>query len=345
MPMQQINCHVRFVCPAFLGDARQRGAWRTPPFKAAIRQWWRIVQAADGIDYPQIREREAALFGNASDKQARQSRVRLRLSKWTVGRMGEAAPVGRIDNGKAQVDAGLYLGYGNIAYDKLTKGVRLEHEYAINADEQAELRIGIVPYREQDQHAFDEEVRSLRHTLALMGRYATIGGRSRNAWGSFTLESDDIGKPDTDAVLIDWQKALAHSWPRGIGEDGKGALIWRLHPGYTDWKKALRELGQIRSELNRHFGRVDTRGLLSHPVTKKTPTGWKNGDRVPNSLRFKIAPEGDKLHGLIFHMPCRPSDDLWQRHPFHDKPEQHSALWEEVHNLLDRDNKLERVSA
>ena len=33
---------VRFTTPAFLGDAEQNGAWRTPPFKALLRQWWRV---------------------------------------------------------------------------------------------------------------------------------------------------------------------------------------------------------------------------------------------------------------------------------------------------------------
>jgi CRISPR-associated protein Cmr1 len=31
---------VRFVTPAFLGNVEQQGQWRTPPFKALLRQWW-----------------------------------------------------------------------------------------------------------------------------------------------------------------------------------------------------------------------------------------------------------------------------------------------------------------
>jgi CRISPR-associated protein Cmr1 len=40
MGMTETSYTVRFVTPAFLGDADQKGRWRTPPFKALIRQWW-----------------------------------------------------------------------------------------------------------------------------------------------------------------------------------------------------------------------------------------------------------------------------------------------------------------
>ncbi len=38
---------VSFVTPAFLGDAEQNGAWRTPPFKILLRQWWRVAAAKE----------------------------------------------------------------------------------------------------------------------------------------------------------------------------------------------------------------------------------------------------------------------------------------------------------
>lgn len=30
---------LRFLTPAFLGDAEQNGRWRTPSLKALLRQW------------------------------------------------------------------------------------------------------------------------------------------------------------------------------------------------------------------------------------------------------------------------------------------------------------------
>ena len=34
---------LRFLTPAFLGNADQNGQWRTPPIKALLRQWWRVA--------------------------------------------------------------------------------------------------------------------------------------------------------------------------------------------------------------------------------------------------------------------------------------------------------------
>ena len=36
--MQEMSYEVKFLTPAFLGNAEQSGQWRTPPFKALLRQ-------------------------------------------------------------------------------------------------------------------------------------------------------------------------------------------------------------------------------------------------------------------------------------------------------------------
>jgi len=35
--MEIIECRVRFVTPAFLGNAEQKGQWRTPPYVCVFR--------------------------------------------------------------------------------------------------------------------------------------------------------------------------------------------------------------------------------------------------------------------------------------------------------------------
>ena len=47
MTMRELTYQVSFNTPAFLGNAEQQAQWRTPPFKAMLRQWWRMVKAAD----------------------------------------------------------------------------------------------------------------------------------------------------------------------------------------------------------------------------------------------------------------------------------------------------------
>jgi hypothetical protein len=75
---------VRFVTPAFLGNAEQQGQWRTPPFKALLRQWWRVAAAKDyGYNHQRLRDAEGKLFGNAWIEEAFcKSKVRLRLDRW-----------------------------------------------------------------------------------------------------------------------------------------------------------------------------------------------------------------------------------------------------------------------
>src|SRR5690554_4603831 len=97
--MKQLNYTVRFLTPAFLGNAEQEGQWRTPPFKALLRQWWRVAYAAEknfSVDIASMRREEGLLFGHAwleDDKNeqgnkisARKSQVRIRLNSTEPGR-------------------------------------------------------------------------------------------------------------------------------------------------------------------------------------------------------------------------------------------------------------------
>src|SRR5690625_7483759 len=93
-PMKTLDYTIRFVTPAFLGNAEQAGQWRSPPFKALLRQWWRVAYAAEKqfqVDPAAMRKEEGLLFGHAwleDDRDekgnkvpARRSQVRIRLSK------------------------------------------------------------------------------------------------------------------------------------------------------------------------------------------------------------------------------------------------------------------------
>ena len=41
--MQTMKYEAHFLTSVFLGNAEQSGQWRTPPFKALLRQWWRVA--------------------------------------------------------------------------------------------------------------------------------------------------------------------------------------------------------------------------------------------------------------------------------------------------------------
>ncbi len=73
-----------FTTLAFLGNAGQDAQWHTPPFKALLRQWWRVAWAADqkcALDPAAVhamREQEGRLLGHAwldnDDTHARKKR-------------------------------------------------------------------------------------------------------------------------------------------------------------------------------------------------------------------------------------------------------------------------------
>jgi len=83
----QMEFRMIFDTPAFIGDAERKGAMRSPPIKALLRQFWRIAEASrsGSYDIRLLREKEGWLFGHAygeKDEPASKSRVRIRLDSW-----------------------------------------------------------------------------------------------------------------------------------------------------------------------------------------------------------------------------------------------------------------------
>lgn len=182
--MQTLSYRLTFHTPAFLGNADQAGQWRTPPFKALLRQWWRVAYAADHrrrLDVAAMRHAEGVLFGHAwleSDRDeqgervaARRSQIRLRLSSWARGDLTAWTPLGKVrhPNVRQPIPADLYLGYGPISTDRL-RGTTLKANAAIQAGRSVELKVA----------APEQEAARLGLALSLMRLYGTVGGRSRN---------------------------------------------------------------------------------------------------------------------------------------------------------------------
>ena len=356
--MQKMKYRVRFLTPAFLGNAEQSGQWRTPPFKALLRQWWRVVRAARH-EFPKdcaaMRREEGRVFGNAwIEGDFRKSAVRMRLSKWATGSLtrnqwGPQELDGRIRHPEVNQPVGplLYLGYGPLKVEALRKsGGRKEYatvlkgNAAIQAGETAELSIA----------APESDVADIRSALSLMNAYGTVGGRSRNGWGSFAIEPFD-GSPGLNASVdasgqgaggLDrgfvrpWREALALDWPHAIGADDTGPLVWRTKESCTDWKALMRDLAILKIGLRTMFVFPSARPphdrhWLSYPITKHNFPAWGNL-RLPNSLRFKVRPDPDdpkRLRGVVFHVPCLPPRDF--------RPDSRAIenVWRKTHQLLD----------
>lgn len=358
---EKIDCRVRFVTPAFLGNAEQQGQWRTPPFKALLREWWRVAAAPEhGFGHERLRESEGLLFGHAwlqepgnrNKTWAMQGQVRLRLDEWRDGQM--RAWMGReprVEHRKVgeqgqNIGAHLYLAYGPLNYQR-GRGTTLKNEPAINADDASSLSLG-VPFQHQ---------KAMTQVLHLIHWFGTIGGRSRNGWGSVKLEKIDgytppamndllsgatlsqmasMTRPLHDCLLLDW--------PHALGTDNHGVLLWKSRQDYPDWSSAMQELARVkiafRTALNVPVGQVGDRHILAYPVTHHRVNAWlENGrdvNRLANQLRFKVVQDNNSRYWcLACHLPCGLPEMLQQKlGPNRIDPDRQIRVWQTVHAKL-----------
>lgn len=355
MKMKKLEYRVKFLTPAFLGNAEQSGQWRTPPFKALLRQWWRVACAAEkkfAVRVDEMRQEEGLLFGHAwlendlDDRDgkvaARKSLVRMRLDRWDGGKLKgwdglEQGTVYHPEAEKANYQVGphAYLGYGPLDGRGGTKFAR-KGNAAIQAGESTMISLAV-----PDDHAPRIEC-----ALWLMHNYGTLGGRSRNGWGSFSLEPENEESRKAlerhSVPLQDWMVCLNTDWPHAIGMDER-PLIWQTHP-FDDWKTLMKRLAEIKIGLRTQFvfgngNNPQPRHWLSYPVTRHNQP-WGANARLPNTLRFKVrATENGKIVGVIFHMPHIPPP------AFNPQARAIQQVWTQVHGFLDNaDQKLTRIT-
>lgn len=348
--MKQLEYKVTFATPAFLGNAEQDAQWRTPPFKALLRQWWRVVYAsahADKVSVDAMRKEEGLLFGVASDQRggSRKSRLRIRLDRWDPGLQREWPSLAKVGHPEVKfpVDSGLYLGFGPVLLPRGSKKPALKANAAIQFGESATLALACP----------QDAVCNLQTALALIDRYGTIGGRSRNGWGSLGLTEAQAHDRTLDEVPVNalarpWRDALDRDWPHAIGTDEHGPLIWRTRHAFDDWKGLMQLFAELKIGLRTQFRfnsgnqtlSPEPRHWLSYPVTRHSVKFWKNA-RLPNSLRFKVRADADgRLRGVIVHLPCLPPAD-----PFRPDRRAIEAVWGQVHAFLDQADALARTPA
>lgn len=363
--MEQREYQIRFTTPGFLGDAEQKSVWRTPPFKALIQHWWRVVVAKEyGYDWRRIREAEGRLFGHAwlqdENRQAwaMRSRVRIRLEQQKLGTLGQWQPspnnlrithpeVKDKNGGLRPMAPETYLAYGPLHFRD-----GLMHSPAINAEEENQLTL-ICP--KQNQATF-------KQVIQLLHWFGTLGGRSRNGWGSINLQGDGIQSAYILSSLQNITRPLSEclklDWPHAIGADEQGIpLIWQT-PERDNWRLVIKDLAQtkikFRTDLpfpNNKPGEFEQRHLLAYPVTNHKINAWENtgrlAKRLANQLRFKVARTADnQFMGIIFHLPCALPNEMSQGLRNAPSMQQQSEIWKKVHLSLtgQKDLKITRIS-
>jgi CRISPR-associated protein Cmr1 len=286
---------LQFHTPAFLGNAEQNAQWRTPPFKHALREWWRVAYAADrgyNFDVADMRREEGLLFGNAwLENEFCKSLVRLRLSHWNAGSLkknqwpGDSPvthpEVKNRDNRPLPVGSALYLGFGPLVFDKQRRATAMKANAAIQADETATLALAWpTTHREAAlRDLVERNTPRIEHALWLMHQYGAVGGRSRNGWGSYELSPLPLGEGlGVRAPLRPWRDCLNLDWPHAIGQDDKGTLIWQTQP-HDDWKALMKTLAIIKIGLRTQFelALIAANGDKQKKDRKNQPAGIEHG--------------------------------------------------------------------
>ena len=326
--MKRFKYITRFNTPAFLGNAFRQGQWRTPPFKALLRQWWRVVKACDLLKngskppkvHVEIREVEGRLFGHAwltnskgksseVKKWAMKGRLKIRMENWSLGDLDKISPSKtKVSHKEVKfpIDPFLYLGYGPIEHDK-RKGIKLKNPPAVYG-------FSNIWSLNCENTITDNEIRELIETIKLIHLFGTIGGRCRNGWGSLVLEIKNgeqlpdiakiLGKKESRKWLYDYARdlnnALELDWCHAIGKDEQGLLFWRSAEEFPSWEGAMQHLAEVKIALRTqfHFKGADIRGkqhrklcdrqILAYPVTKHELNVWGRNERSANQLFFKV---------------------------------------------------------
>lgn len=316
--IQQMNLQLRLHSPAFLGDAHQSGVWRTPPIKALVREWWRVAAAPEvGYEHHLLREAEGLLFGNAwlepdTDRNSRfcKSRVRMALGHWGEGKMrtweaqDPQVPHSEVHDREGRlrpVGSQLYLGYGPLIFQQ---GTKIKANAALQEGETNTLELAWP----------EENADAITHTLQLIDWFGTLGGRSRNGWGSLALGRETLSADHSRliSVLRELKQCLKLDWPHAIGRDSQGPLVWESANTFDNWQSAMKFLAVtkigFRTSLKFEGGGPHrqplARHVLAYPVTNHIVSGWGNEKRLANQIRFKlVAADGSKLKARIYHTP------------------------------------------
>lgn len=351
-----------FNTPAFLGNAEQQGQWRTPPIKALIRQWWRVVRAADAAiayDHKRLLNAENLLFGAAGEegKSFGRSRVLLRLDGGWEGGALKPAPgdfVAHDESPVKRVAANTYLGYGPM-------GTRNDRTALDPAKASNTLRLRILDL---------DAVAEVTQAIQLAAWFGGLGSRSRNAFGSLHWEATaGTGTPALSPLTAEslprqvcrhYTEALHRDWPNVIGldiglDDRPRPLVWRSNALHATWMAAMKELAILKIGLRTSppfkfnsggkFGHPEPllRHVLAYPAGGNHAVdarGWGKDGRMANQLRLRVHRDGAGYRGVIVHVPC--GVPAFMRDAVRRLPDER-GVWETVHRFFDQRQELTRL--
>lgn len=294
--MKTLEYTLRFVTPAFLGDAEQVGAWRTPPIKSLLRQWWRVAYAAEAsfdVKVDTMRIAEGRLFGHAgaagdtdddgASVNARRSAVRIRLMEpdnalaWAKGTQRGVSPL----------DTGLPTSYACFGLIERGKGLPDRSGLRTSGTE-AERQLALaVP---------DEHAPAIQEAIDLMHAFGVLGSRSRGGWGALhILQARNLAAAEMCRYARPLATCLQDDWAMSLATDGKGLLCWESNRTFSTWDDAMKFVAIKRKQV---------RTALKKDLRPALGFAGSNGQRMPSPLRWKVmAPKPRELVVRAFALP------------------------------------------
>lgn len=282
--LEEITLDIEFVTPAFLGGADQNAELRSAPFKYGLRYWWRILYGNRYENAVELKKAEDEIFGSTETG----SKVRMCLLGSYPRCNGKQLPSGKkvtVESGGQQMQMSIidYLAYG--------KKIRGKY-FFIDHGSTCQLCVYHPP-------RYNNQIVGALNAFLL---YGGVGSRSRNGFGSITLNSSNEQK---------WENNISEPLePKEFPVLNTQCRLFTLKNGYDRWEDALSDLGiyykNARCSLEmRH--RFERRGLIARPVEARgenIPHNIRRG-RHPKPFYLGVQKRKSNYYGHILSIPIR----------------------------------------
>lgn len=261
---------------------------RPPSIKGALRFWWRAINGH--LPLEDLRTQERAIFGDTT----RRSKVVVRTSHELPL---EDVPLSNSNNyssnsgGNKRVNILEYLAYGVVARSRT-----IERAYFATS-ETFDVCIKC-PFSLEE---------NLKEVFELVSLFGGIGSRSRNGYGSFSIQ-----EPKLD-IVEKFKKYKKGDLQNYTSFSEKARLFLGKENTHDSWEGALFEVGDAYRTARlglegRHYG--SQRKMISQPLSIKAavdnPKIKIHGKKVERNAKcffIGVKKEKEKYRGHILYLP------------------------------------------
>ncbi|MCL6561053.1 MAG: type III-B CRISPR module RAMP protein Cmr1, partial [Firmicutes bacterium] len=245
--MRELKFRMKFLTPAFLGGPDGSSAELRPPsIRGMLRFWWRAINAGN----PGFRLNEAEIFGDSSGN-GKASSFLIQIKSELLDNNISKDFFPRNDNTLYVIKGHRlnileYLAYGTYTYQKTQRRNVFDREY-IKPGFGFELIFKLL-----DKAENKGIVKELCSTLSAWFCFGGLGAKSRNGFGSFTVESVDGHPMLVEFIQLNpvdqFKKLLFDIKLPDYTAFSKKARLFKTNNIYNSWDSCLAKLGHIYRE-------------------------------------------------------------------------------------------------